>query len=75
MSIPGSVEITLPAIAEFSGSHQLDDKMGLHYSVMWTGWSSFDKLEAEVRCPRVQHLLKKKISQTQCAMQLAVITS
>lgn len=52
VSIPGSVEITLPAIAEFSGSHQLDDKMGLHYSVMWTGWSSFDKLEAEVGAPK-----------------------
>jgi long-chain fatty acid transport protein len=47
-SIPGSVEVTLPAIAEFSGSHQLDKKMGLHYSVMWTGWSSFDKLEADI---------------------------
>jgi len=47
-SIPGSVEITLPAIAEFSGSHQLDGKTGLHYSVMWTGWESFDKLEAQV---------------------------
>ena len=47
-SLPGSVAITLPAIAEFSGSHQLDDKTGLHYSVMWTGWSSFDKLEADV---------------------------
>ncbi|MBH0039514.1 outer membrane protein transport protein [Pseudoalteromonas sp. SWN166] len=44
----GSVDITLPAMAEFSGSHQLDEKLGLHYSVAWTGWSSFDKLEAEV---------------------------
>ncbi|ALS33957.1 long-chain fatty acid transport protein [Pseudoalteromonas translucida KMM 520] len=50
-SIPGSVEITLPAIAEFSGSHQLDEKLGLHYSVMWTGWSSFDKLEADIGAP------------------------
>jgi len=49
--MPGSVEITLPAIAEFSGSHQLDEKLGLHYSVMWTGWSSFDKLEAKVNGP------------------------
>ncbi|MGO2130564.1 MAG: outer membrane protein transport protein [Pseudoalteromonas prydzensis] len=48
VSVPGSVEITLPAIAEFSGSHQLDDKTGLHYSVMWTGWDSFEKLEAHV---------------------------
>jgi long-chain fatty acid transport protein len=46
--LPGSVDITLPAIAEFSGSHQLDEKLGLHYSVLWTGWSSFDSLEAQV---------------------------
>ena len=50
----GSVEITLPAIAEFSGSHQLDEKLGLHYSVLWTGWSSFDKLEADVNLPPEQ---------------------
>ncbi|MBE0358149.1 outer membrane protein transport protein [Pseudoalteromonas aliena] len=49
--LPGSVEIALPAIAEFSGSHQLDDKLGLHYSVLWTGWSSFDSLEAQVTSP------------------------
>lgn len=48
---PGSVEITLPAIAEFSGSHQLDEKLGLHYSVLWTGWSSFKELEAIVSLP------------------------
>lgn len=47
-SLPGRVEITLPAIAEFSGSHQLDEKAGLHYSVMWTGWSSFQNLQADV---------------------------
>ncbi|ASM48992.1 long-chain fatty acid transport protein [Pseudoalteromonas espejiana DSM 9414] len=50
----GSVDVTLPAIAEFSGSHQLDEKLGLHYSVLWTGWSSFDKLEAEVGLPPEQ---------------------
>ncbi|MBQ4832131.1 outer membrane protein transport protein [Pseudoalteromonas sp. MMG010] len=49
--LPGSVEITLPAIAEFSGSHQLDEKLGLHYSVLWTGWSSFESLEAQVTAP------------------------
>ncbi|GAB0111385.1 outer membrane protein transport protein [Pseudoalteromonas distincta] len=49
--LPGSVEITLPAIAEFSGSHQLDEKLGLHYSILWTGWSSFDSLEAQVTAP------------------------
>ncbi|NMM40961.1 outer membrane protein transport protein [Pseudoalteromonas arctica] len=49
--LPGSVEITLPAIAEFSGSHQLNGKLGLHYSVLWTGWSSFESLEANVNGP------------------------
>jgi long-chain fatty acid transport protein len=49
--LPGSVEITLPAIAEFSGSHQLDEKLGVHYSVLWTGWSSFESLEAQVTLP------------------------
>lgn len=48
---PGTVDITLPAMAEFSGSHQLDQKLGLHYSVSWTGWSSFDSLEARVTAP------------------------
>ena len=51
LELPGSVEITLPAIAEFSGSHQLEEKLGLHYSVLWTGWSSFDSLEAQVTAP------------------------
>ena len=51
LELPGSVEITLPAIAEFSGSHQLDEKLGVHYSVLWTGWSSFDSLEAQVTAP------------------------
>ena len=49
--LPGSVELTLPAIAEFSGSHQLDEKLGVHYSVLWTGWSSFESLEAQVTAP------------------------
>ncbi|MEO2268270.1 outer membrane protein transport protein [Pseudoalteromonas sp. YIC-656] len=46
--LPGTLELTLPAIAEFSGSHQLTQEYGVHYSVLWTGWSSFDKLEAYV---------------------------
>lgn len=49
--LPGSVDITLPAMAEFSGSHQLDEKLGLHYSILWTGWSSFESLEAKVSSP------------------------
>ncbi|MFY8274275.1 outer membrane protein transport protein [Pseudoalteromonas sp. SSDWG2] len=47
-SLPGSLELTLPAIAEFSGSHQLSPEYAVHYSVLWTRWSSFDKLEAYV---------------------------
>jgi len=44
--VPGELKLTLPAIAEFSGSHQLDKKLGVHYSILWTGWDSFQKLEA-----------------------------
>ncbi|MBD1581779.1 outer membrane protein transport protein [Pseudoalteromonas sp. S16_S37] len=45
---PGSVELTLPAIAEFSGSHTISEGSSLHYSVLWTGWSSFKTLAAKV---------------------------
>ncbi|MCF6435352.1 outer membrane protein transport protein [Pseudoalteromonas sp. MMG022] len=47
-SLPGSLELTLPAIAELSGSHQVSEHSALHYSVLWTGWSSFKTLEAQV---------------------------
>ncbi|MEL7286560.1 MAG: outer membrane protein transport protein, partial [Pseudomonadota bacterium] len=46
--VPGELKLTLPAIAEFSGSHQIDKKLGVHYSILWTGWDSFQKLEAYV---------------------------
>ncbi|WP_286266644.1 outer membrane protein transport protein [Thalassotalea atypica] len=46
--VGGSLDITLPAIAEFSGLHKVTPTTSVHYSVMWTGWSSFDKLEAYV---------------------------
>jgi long-chain fatty acid transport protein len=42
--VPGAMDITLPAIIEFSGLHQLNDDLAVHYSAMWTGWSSFDEL-------------------------------
>ncbi len=48
MALPGKLDLTLPAMAEFSGSHRLNETTGLHYSIQWTGWSSFDKLEAFV---------------------------
>ncbi|WP_133471704.1 outer membrane protein transport protein [Paraglaciecola marina] len=46
--LPGSLNLELPAMAEFSGSHQLNEKYGLHYSINWTQWSSFEQLEAYV---------------------------
>lgn len=42
----GTMTIDLPKIAEFSGFHQLTDKFAMHYSVMYTDWSSFEELEA-----------------------------
>lgn len=42
----GEVAVNLPAIAEFSGFHQLNDTFALHYSAMWTNWSEFDHIEA-----------------------------
>ncbi|WP_340676777.1 outer membrane protein transport protein [Paraglaciecola sp.] len=45
-SAPGTVELELPATAEFSGTHQLNDTVTFHYSMMWTQWSSFQSLEA-----------------------------
>ncbi|CCQ11427.1 Long-chain fatty acid transport protein [Pseudoalteromonas luteoviolacea B = ATCC 29581] len=46
--LPGSVELTLPAIAELSASHQWNDIISLHASVLWTGWNSFQTLAAQV---------------------------
>ncbi|PKH86377.1 outer membrane protein transport protein [Colwellia sp. Bg11-28] len=40
----GTMDITLPAIMEFSGFHQLNSSLAVHYSAVWTGWSSFDEL-------------------------------
>lgn len=42
----GSLTIDMPSIAEFSGFHQLTTQWAAHYSVMFTQWSSFEKLEA-----------------------------
>jgi long-chain fatty acid transport protein len=46
--LPGSLELELPATAEFSGVHLLDDKWTVNYSIVWTQWSSFQSLEAFV---------------------------
>ncbi|WDE08004.1 outer membrane protein transport protein [Thalassomonas viridans] len=45
-TLAGELELTLPNMAEFSGLHQLTANLALHYSVAWTGWSSFERLEA-----------------------------
>jgi len=46
--VPGSLDLTLPAIMEFSGFHQVKKDVAVHYSIMWTGWSSVEKLEGFV---------------------------
>ena len=45
-TIPGELDLELPATIEFSGSHQLNQTVGLHYSVLLTQWNSFDTLQA-----------------------------
>ncbi|WP_371187298.1 outer membrane protein transport protein [Thalassotalea maritima] len=45
-SIDGRLNVSLPAIAEISGVHQTTTDLSLHYSVMWIGWSSLDRLDA-----------------------------
>lgn len=45
-SIPGSLDLTLPAIAEFSGYNKISPDWALHYGLMWTEWSSFEELRA-----------------------------
>ncbi|OOE54032.1 outer membrane protein transport protein [Salinivibrio kushneri] len=44
----GSMDLTLPATAEFSSLHQLTEQWAVHTSINWTEWSSFDKLEANI---------------------------
>ena len=42
----GKLAIDMPAVTEFSGFHQFTTQWATHYSVMYTQWSSFEKLEA-----------------------------
>lgn len=52
VAIPGGGSTTavsnvpLPAIAEFSGFHQLDEKWAIHYSALWTQWSEYKEFSA-----------------------------
>lgn len=41
-----SLSVDMPAMTEFSGFHQLTPQWATHYSIMYTQWSSFEKLEA-----------------------------
>ncbi|NQZ92877.1 MAG: outer membrane protein transport protein [Moritella sp.] len=45
-NVTGTVDITLPAIAELSGYHKLTDMFAVHYSAMWTQWSALEELKA-----------------------------
>ncbi|OXY82095.1 outer membrane protein transport protein [Oceanimonas doudoroffii] len=45
-TIPGKLDLTLPAIAELSGFHRVHPEWALHYGLMWTEWSSFKELRA-----------------------------
>ncbi len=42
----GQLTIDMPAVTEFSGFHQFTSQWATHYSVMYTQWSSFEKLQA-----------------------------
>ena len=43
---PASLSVDMPAVIEFSGFHRLTPQWATHYSIMYTQWSSFEKLEA-----------------------------
>ncbi|MBD8512320.1 outer membrane protein transport protein [Photobacterium sp. WH24] len=45
-TVPGDLTVVLPAIAEFSGFHQLNNQWAVHYSVQWTQYSKFEELRA-----------------------------
>jgi len=45
-TVTGNVDIVLPAIAELSGFHKLNDTFAVHYSAMWTQWSELKELKA-----------------------------
>ncbi|WP_038177000.1 outer membrane protein transport protein [Vibrio pacinii] len=43
----GSMNLVLPATAEFAAFHQVNDALAIHTSINWTDWSSFEKLVAD----------------------------
>ncbi|EJL6396557.1 outer membrane protein transport protein [Vibrio navarrensis] len=45
----GTLYMPLPNMAEFSGYHRIKETpFALHYSIQYTGWSCFDKLDAKI---------------------------
>ncbi|QUM81559.1 outer membrane protein transport protein [Moritella sp. 5] len=44
--VKASLDLPLPATAEFSGYHALNDSFAVSYSVLWTEWSKFEELKA-----------------------------
>ncbi|WP_305420151.1 outer membrane protein transport protein [Photobacterium leiognathi] len=45
-TIDANLSAPLPATAEFSGFHQLNTQLAIHYSIFWTQWSKFTELKA-----------------------------
>ncbi|MFG0607566.1 OmpP1/FadL family transporter [Vibrio mimicus] len=45
-STTATSKVPLPAIAEFSGFHQLNDNIAIHYSALWTQWSDYQSFSA-----------------------------
>ncbi|MGO4999156.1 outer membrane protein transport protein [Oceanisphaera sp. W20_SRM_FM3] len=46
ISQPGKLDLSLPAMAELSGFHQVQPDWALHYGMLWTEWSTFKELRA-----------------------------
>ncbi|GGB10304.1 outer membrane protein transport protein [Agarivorans gilvus] len=44
--IPGKLTLNLPDIFEFSGYNRLNQAVAVHYSYVWTGWSTFQEINA-----------------------------
>ncbi|WP_439437606.1 outer membrane protein transport protein [Salinivibrio costicola] len=44
--VDGELELNLPEIIEFSGFHQLNQQIAVHYSAMHIGWDTFKELKA-----------------------------
>ncbi|QUM75920.1 outer membrane protein transport protein [Moritella sp. 24] len=45
-TVSASLDLPLPATAEFSGYHALTESFAISYSALWTQWSKFEELRA-----------------------------